>query len=919
MCHALRLRTAAWAAAFAISVWTPAFAGPSLESVDPGVGQRGTEFTLKIVGAGLSDAEEVLFYRPGVTCTEIKPASDNELHLKLAAAADCPLGSHGFRVRTRRGVSELRIFRVTPLPVVASREPNNDPASAQAVELGVTVAGVVESGDVDCYKVMLKAGENLSAEVEAVRMGNSLFDTVLTIRDPDGVVLNTVDDTPLFRQDPFVSIVAPKEGVYTIEVRETNNEGDENARYALHVGRFPRPAAVFPAGAPIGETTTVRFLGDAGGGFTQRVSPTAGFELFAERDAQKTPTATPFRVSDFPNVMESGSGESAGAARLPAAFNGIVSQPGQVDTFRFHANEGEKWQFELFASRIGSPLDAVMTIRDESGETLGRCDDYDSHDPRLVIVFPETGTYQLDVTDKRNDGGPLFVYRVEATQPKAALTAFLPRPNRLSQERQTINIPRGNRVVMFVAAKRKDVGGPLQVAVNRLPQGVVYTSSRLEPDHFWTPVVFEASADAPVAGRLSGLEVSGEWEGRSVYGPFQQVIDLVNGPADALYESYVVDQLAVAVTEPAPFMLRLDSPTAGLSRDGTIALQVHIDRAPDFTSAVEVTFPFLPPWVDGPDTLTIPEGKSSAVYVARAWQEAVPRTWPICAEAKPGLTPSLTADMIASIERPTRGRRSRTAAMDVRVASRLVELNIIPAPVTGSMPSIAGEQGQTVVARCEVNIQGEVPESMIATLEGVPNRVSVEPVSISRDQRVVEFAVKLGSDAPVGEFPSLLCRLSGKLKTQDVSFVVGRGCVLEIKPPGTLVTDSTGRPLTRLEVLRREKERRNKDSAAAASGEEAAAPAAASSATATSAASVEEASAATAAPAPAAPAPAAPAPAAPEAAPKANMSSLNDSFPVQTIRSRFNSEFTRCSFCFEVWASFALRHRLFPPRGLNRP
>src|SRR5262245_16957187 len=172
------------------SVWVVACvasaASPSVESVSPGVGQRGTTFELKLVGAGLAEAAEVMLYRPGVTCEQLTAASDNALSLRLRAAADCPLGAHAFRIRTAKGISELRIVRITPLPVIAATEPNENAASAMPVTPNVTIAGVIESGDVDSFQLKLRRGERLSAEVEAIRLGGALFDAVLTILGPDG-------------------------------------------------------------------------------------------------------------------------------------------------------------------------------------------------------------------------------------------------------------------------------------------------------------------------------------------------------------------------------------------------------------------------------------------------------------------------------------------------------------------------------------------------------------------------------------------------------------------------------------------------------------------------------------------------------------------------------------------------------------
>jgi hypothetical protein len=60
----------------------------------------------------------------------------------------------------------------------------------------------------------------------------------------------------------------------------------------------------------------------------------------------------------------------------------------------------------------------------------------------------------------------------------------------------------------------------------------------------------------------------------------------------------------------------------------------------------------------------------------------------------------------------------------------------------------------------------------------------------------------------VGTFASLVCRLTGAIDGQEVSYCVGRGGVLKIEPAGALVTDETGRPLSPLEVLRRSRKQK---------------------------------------------------------------------------------------------------------------
>jgi hypothetical protein len=246
---------------------------PTVETAAPAVGQRGTEFTLTLTGARLTGAEELLIYEPGVVCTGLAVASPSEATATLRAAPDCRLDTYSFRLRSRGGVSEVRTFRITPFPVVEEKEPNDTPHQARLLPLNVSVAGAIEAGGVDCFAVRLKKGQRLAAEVEAVRLGGEMTDTVVTILGPDGRELGSVDDTPLFRQDPFITLLAPDDGVYTVQVRETNNNngGGDASRYVVHVGTFVRPAAVFPPGGQAGTEVQVKLRGDAAGERTQTV------------------------------------------------------------------------------------------------------------------------------------------------------------------------------------------------------------------------------------------------------------------------------------------------------------------------------------------------------------------------------------------------------------------------------------------------------------------------------------------------------------------------------------------------------------------------------------------------------------------------------------------------------------------------
>ncbi len=117
-----------------------------------------------------------------------------------------------------------------------------------------------------------------------------------------------------------------------------------------------------------------------------------------------------------------------------------------------------------------------------------------------------------------------------------------------------------------------------------------------------------------------------------------------------LFQAAEVDRLAVAVVEPAGFSIELIPPTAPLSPDGTLDITVRVVREPGFDGPVDVSFPLLPPWVDGPASIRIESGAEQVVYSMRAWSGAVPRVWKICAEGKREL------QRISSCERLLRTR-----------------------------------------------------------------------------------------------------------------------------------------------------------------------------------------------------------------------------------------------------------------------
>jgi hypothetical protein len=796
-------------------------APPSVESISPGIGPSKSPFVVTLVGAKLAGATDVLLYEPGLTSRKVHVVSDNEVRLTLAAAPGCRLGAHPFRLRTPGGLSELKVVHIGRFPVVAEVEPNDDANSAQVVPMNTTVTGVLDSGDVDVVAVELEPGRRLSAEVQAIRLGGAMTDTILTVFGPKGEVIATADDTPATRQDPFVSLVARAGGTYFIQLREASFGGGPGSTFALHVGDFPRPSIIFPPGGTAGKPARLTLMGVEGEPniATPTLPAEAGpwWAYYPALAGHTAPTPTllrvrPYHYNDEPDRWETTRDTTATAHEWPVAFHGAIGGPGDVDTLAIKACAGALIQVEAFAERIGSKLDTILEIHDPQGTLVSRNDDDTTLDSRLVFRANDAGIYRIQISDKRGAGGPEYVYRVEVEEPRRALTLFLPAPVRKSQERQVIAVPRGNRVTAFIGVRRDGFDAPVAVKVGDLPQAVTVDVKDISAETHLTPLVCEATADAPLGAsliKLSGIATTSEG---TVCGGFRQTVDLVPGTGDSSYESIDVESLAVVVTEEAPYTVNLRAPQAALAPDGGIDLVATVIRAKGYDETVEVSLPYLPPGVEMDGPQIVPPGQSEVVLHLFARPDADPVSWRLAAEARAAPPRrdrrEMTLALMAQIDPATLGggalarRRGRSAEGAARVSSRFVALDVAAAAVSGRIAPSSIEQGKSAAVTCLLEPGQTIAGGAVATLEGLPPRATATGLDVPRGARQIVFKVSADPTTPVGEYKSLVCRLAGTIKGQPVVYRVGRGGLLKVHAPGAALTGPDGKPLSPLELLR---------------------------------------------------------------------------------------------------------------------
>ena len=744
---------------------------PRVATVFPAGGQRGGEIEIVCSGNNLSDAREFLFDTPGFTVTEIKPPAEgekNKIKAKVKVAPEVRLGEHSFRVVTASGVSDLRLFYVSPFPLVEEAADKENANKPQPVPLGTTVYGRTQGEDQDKYEVEAKKGQRISAEVIGARLQTgSIYDSYIVISKADGTVLTAVDDAAFTRQDPVASVVAPEDGKYVVTIKDATNSGPGECAYMLHIGSFPRPVAVYPPGGAVGEDLKVQLIGDALGSVEKTVKLSAqadeAFELFAEQ-GQPAPQPNFVRVAPFPNALEVEPNDDVTKATatdkpLPLAMNGIIEKKGDVDCFKFTAKKGVDYDVTVFARQLRSPLDSILEIYDLKGNRLATNDDSGNPDSYLRWKAPEDAQYYIGIRDQLYRGGPTFTYRVEVQPVAPRVTVWLPEMVQNSnQERRAIVVPKGNRYASLVRVKRWDVGGDIQLDARDMPAGVTAITGPIDKSVDTVPVVFEAAVDAPLAAR--SFEIKAKFtapEAANTPSRVEQAIDVAENGNQKSFYSLVENELAVAVAEEIPVKLTLVQPKVPVLQTGSMNLKIVAERKNDFKGQISVALLYAPPGIASAGTFQIREGENETVVPISAAANAALAKWKICVVG--------SADF---------GKGT------VWFSTQLAEVEVAAPYLAGSIARTFVDQGDSTNITVKLEQKVEFPGKAKLTLSGLPPGATAEEKEITKDDKEVKIVVKAAPDAQPGLHKQLFAAFTLVRDGEPMVSSFGQGGVLRV-------------------------------------------------------------------------------------------------------------------------------------------
>ncbi len=619
----------------------------SLNAVSPTGAVRGGTTRLTLTGGLISDATGVYFDDPGISGKIVTPPDSNSgvLRVDSAIGPQVRVGIHRVFLQTPHGSTGSVTFAVGAWPEAAEQEPNDTADRAQKLAPPCTVVGAIgQAGDVDCYAVDAREGEELVFQIVAQPV-RSRLQPVLALLDASGKTVAESEDRP-GRSDALLGYHFPAAGTYVLQVRDYEGAGGPDRYYRLNIGEFPVVTRVFPLGVQQGTTNQVRVEGFNIGDFQSvPVSAPAGASWGQTMELPLHPASgpllfpVPLAVGQDPELLQQpGNNTLATAQRIPvpSTVNGVlagrqefggpkseVRSPEAVlathdsrlttaksplhpftpsppqHFFRFPARKGVPLVLEVMARRLGSPLDSQIEVLDSDGKqveqavlrAVGRTEvtlaDRDSSSPGLRLVS----------WDDFHIGDYVLVGR--------EVIRILELPKGPDDDMQFRSL-RGQRLGYFgTTPEYHSVGAPVyKVEVH--PPG-----SRFSPNGYpLTRLTYENDDGGPLYGKDSYL--------------------LFTPPADGEYVVRLTDARGqqgedyayrLMIHPPRPdFRVAMNPEHPNVPKGGAVTVDVSCDRFDGFDGEIEVSLEGLPPGFTATRT-TIQAGETSASLLLSAVEE----------------------------------------------------------------------------------------------------------------------------------------------------------------------------------------------------------------------------------------------------------------------------------------------------------
>jgi hypothetical protein len=724
---------------------------PSIASTAPQGAAPGQTIDVKVRGGNLASPTQFWssFPAEAVLPADIAGNGTNagEITYRLKLPADAPLGVHGIRVATAQGISNLKLFVLDDLPTVAQVKPSASVSTAQPLTLPVAVDGYVDNLSRDYYKFQAAAGQRVSFEVLARRLGSPL-DSTIRLLDAKGRELAYSDDAPGLGSDSMISYTFKDAGEYVLEVRDIRYQGGGNFLYRVRIGDFPSVTVPYPMAVQRGVSANVAFAGST----AQDVPPVplnvAGdakldwLPLGAKLPNGKSSAFAVVSVGAGAEAMEAEpNNEPAKATRvaLGASLNGRIEPARDVDCFIFTAKAGQRYVFSGVTRSQGSPTNLYLRMLKADGAEVAAAEGVGPNEGIINYTFPADGDYVLEATEQTGFGGPEYAYRIAVAPHEEKFE--------LAASADTLNIPLGGLSMVTVTAVRNSFAGPINLTLVDPPAGITATPVVIGPK-MTTAVMTIQSAANVAPGQIYPLRIAGTSQAGTV--TFQAVATVTAAQKAAFSglsaPPQFLAQNVVAGVNPAPFFsLKTDKPEITFGKDLSANVKLITTRAEGFGEDIAIA---VTPAAPLPG---LPPGVTAAVKPIAKGTNEIEITFAANAQTELG---QYSVVLIGT------GKMGNNTLVQPIPA---LFLNL-QAPFV-MKPDFAGgnlAKGQTLKTKVVVERNPAYGGEIALTFQNLPKGVTAAAATIPAGQNEVEVVLTAAADAAVGAVPNVVVQGQGK-------------------------------------------------------------------------------------------------------------------------------------------------------------
>ncbi len=726
---------------------------PAITSTSPQAVIPGQTLAVKIRGGGLAGATQIWSSFPAepTLAADVPDNGKNAAEVTFAfkVPADAPVGVHGLRIANPTGISNLWLMMVDDLPSIAQVKPNQTAATPQALTVPVGVDGNVDSLSRGYYKLTAAAGQTLSFEVVARRLGSPL-DPMLRILDLQGRELAYSDDSPGLGGDSRLTYTFKTAGEYLVEVRDIRFQGGANFTYRLRIGDFPCVTTPYPLGIKKGGPAQLAFAGsrlDGAAPVTVNIpneNPANWVNIGVKLPNGTASGFGSLSVGAGEEVLEvEPNDEQAMATRinLGASINGRFDKPGDVDRFIFTAKMGQRFLFSGVTRTQGSPADLFMRVLKADGGQVVAADDSGANEGVVDFNAPADGDYTLVVEELVKRGGPDFAYRINVEPFQAGFD--------LAASSDTLNVPLQGTARISVTAVRRGYDGPIELSLVDAPAPVAGTGAVIGPGQTTTVLTILNNGAAP-DGKIYQVKVLGKAKVGEVEVTSQATVSAAQKVAFAAtpLPPQVVSKALALGTNPQPFfVLRTEPAEIVFGKNLTATVKIKSIRAADFPEAITLA-------VDPPAN-GLPAGITAAVKPIDKDKNEVEIVFTANPTAPLG---SFSGVLIGT------GKKGNDTVVQAAPAVRLsLRVPFVLKVDLGAAKIVKGAMLKgKVIAERNPAYNGPI----VLTFANLPKGVTAAEATIPEGKSEVEITLTAAADAQVGTIENLSIKGEGTAANQ---------------------------------------------------------------------------------------------------------------------------------------------------------